>query len=131
MNSRMITEKLNSLEMQIRHYETVMVEPELDTVMFEEKAWALVERHQDAVLAVADGEDPQVLHAVRRELKTAFQRSLEAINVFSEKRVKDTHHCQFSVTFRGYEGEAEHAYTRPALQNFKGLLKKPRLLGKG
>lgn len=130
MNSRMITEKLNALEMQIRHYQTVMVEPEVDTLMFEEKAWALVERHEDAVLAAAAGEDSRVLHAVRRELKTAFQRSLERIKVFSEKRVKDTHHCKFTVTFRGYEGEAEHAYTRPALQNVKGLLKKPRALRK-
>lgn len=121
MNPRMVTEKLNALEMQIRHHETVVVEPEADERMFAEKAWALAERHDDALLAVADGEDPQELYAVRRELKAAFQRSLERINVFAETRVKDKHLCKFSVRFRGYDGEPEHEYERPALSHVKGV----------
>lgn len=43
---------------------------------------------------MADGEDPAELHAVRRELKAAFQRSVERINVYGERRVKDTHYCK-------------------------------------
>jgi hypothetical protein len=126
MNSRMITEKLNALEMQIRHHETVIVEPEVDALMFEEKAWHLVERHDDAVLAVADGEDPQQLYAVRRELKAAFHRSLERISVYTEERKGDEHLCKFSVRFRGYEGEPEHEYKRPALIRIKGVWNKSR-----
>lgn len=88
--------------------------------MFAENALALVERHDDALLAVADGEDPLQLHAVRRELKAAFQRSLERINVFEERRVGFVHHCKLSVRFRGYDDEPERTYTRPALQHVKG-----------
>jgi DNA invertase Pin-like site-specific DNA recombinase len=128
MNPRMVTDKLNALEMQIRHHETIVIEPAAEELMFEEKAWHLVERHDDAVLAVADGEDPEQLHAVRRELKAAFSRSLARINVYAETRIKDTHHCKFSVCFRGYVGEAEHSYERPALQNVKGVWNKPRPL---
>ncbi len=124
MNSRMITEKLNALEMQIRHHESVPVEPEAGELMFEERAWALVERHEDAALAVADGEDPKELYAVRRELKAAFHRSVERIDVFAETRVDNEHQCKFAVRFRGYEGEAEHEYTRPALIRIKGVWNK-------
>ncbi|MDP3082402.1 MAG: recombinase family protein [Rubrivivax sp.] len=122
MNARVITEKLNALEMQIRHHETTLVEPEADDRMFAEKAWALVERHEDATFAVADGENPQTLYAVRRELKAAFHRSLRRINVFAEHRIEDTVHCKFSVQFRGYDGEPVREYKRPALNNVKGVL---------
>lgn len=32
------------------------------------------------------------------------------------------------MRLRGYAGDAEHAYTRPALQNVKGVWNKPRAL---
>lgn len=122
MNPRLVREKLNALEMQISHHEaTLVAEPEADERLFAEKAWALVERHEDARLAVEAGEDPQELYAVRRELKTAFQRSLERINVFPEKRVKNIHRCKFSVRFRGYDGEPARKYERPALNHVKGV----------
>jgi DNA invertase Pin-like site-specific DNA recombinase len=56
MNSRMVTEKLNAIEMQIRHHEAEVVEPEAEERLFAEKAWALVERHDTELLAVADHE---------------------------------------------------------------------------
>lgn len=117
MNPKMVTEKLNALEMQIRHHETIPAEPEAEERLFAEKAWALVERHDNALL----GDDPQELHEVRRELKAAFQRSLERISVFGETREGDTHLCKFSVRFRGYEGEPEREYLRPALIRVKGV----------
>ncbi|KPF48319.1 hypothetical protein IP87_02840 [beta proteobacterium AAP121] len=120
MNTAPVVEKLNAVEMQIQHLQT-LVEPEPDQRLFAEKAWALVERHEDASLAVADGEDPKELHVVRRELKAAFQGSLERINVFPETREDDTHFCKFSVQFRGYDGSPERQYTRPALKNVKGV----------
>lgn len=128
MNPSLVREKLNALEMQIRHHETVITEPENQELMFGEKAWALVERHENASLAVADGEDPQELYAVRRELKAAFSRSVERFNVFNEKRVGDEHVGKFSVQFRGYEIGPVHKYKRPALQNVKGVWNKPKRL---
>ncbi|MBB3177925.1 recombinase family protein [Variovorax sp. Sphag1AA] len=115
MNPALVREKLNALEMQIQHHETAVVEPEADVLMFEEKAWALVERHEEAELAVADGEPPDELYAVRRELKAAFHRSVERFNVFTEERVKDEHIGKFSVRFRGYEDGPVRQYKRPAL----------------
>lgn len=126
INPALVKAKLNELEMQINHHESVVIEPEPDALMFEEKAWHLVERQEDAVLAVADGEDPAELHAVRRELKAAFHRSLERINVFTEERKGDKHLCKFSVRFRDYEGEPAHEYTRPALIRIKGVWNKAR-----
>ena len=121
MNTQMVTEKLNALEMQIQHHEAVLVEPEADERMFAEKAWALVERHDDALLAVADGEDAQELYAVRRELKAAFQRSVEHISVFTEEREGNKHRGKLSVQFRGYAGEVVAEYERPALTRVKGV----------
>ena len=126
MNPSLVREKLNALEMQIAHHEAAPLAPESDGLMFEEKAWALVERHEDAALAVADGEDPAELHAVRRELKAAFQRSIERINVHSEDREGDVHRCSFSVQFRGYEVGPVHEYERPALIRVKGVWNPPR-----
>jgi DNA invertase Pin-like site-specific DNA recombinase len=126
MNPSLVREKLNALEMQISHHETAPVEEEDDVLMFEEKAWALVERHQDAQLAVADGEDPTELYAVRRELKAAFHRSIERFNVFTETREGDVHTGKFSVRFRGYEDGPVHTYKRPALIHVKGVYNKKR-----
>lgn len=126
INPALVKAKLNELEMQIGHHESVVIEPEPDALMFEEKAWHLVERHDDAVLAVADGDDPQQLYAVRRELKAAFHRSLEKVSIFTEERKGDKHLCKFSVRFRGYEGEPVHEYTRPALTHLKGVWNKAR-----
>ncbi|MCR5881547.1 recombinase family protein [Rhizobacter sp. J219] len=116
MNTRMVTEKLNAIEMQIKHLQTVE-EPEPEERMFAEKAWALAERHENALL----GDDPQELHAVRRELKAAFARSIERLTVHPEQRVGDEHLCRFGVRFRGYEGEVIREYTRPALIRVKGV----------
>jgi len=121
MNVKLVTEKLNALELQIAAHETQLVEEPPDDQLFTEKAWALVERHDDAQLAVADGEDAQELYAVRRELKAAFQRSLECIKIFPEVRSGDKYKCKFSVVFRGYDGEPTRKYTRPALIRVKGV----------
>jgi DNA invertase Pin-like site-specific DNA recombinase len=120
MNPTLVGVKLNAIEQQIKDQEAVIEAPVPES-MFAEKAWALVERHENALLAVADGEDPQELYAVRRELKAAFARSIERLTVHPERRVNSVHHCKFSVVFRGYEGEPEREYTRPALNHVKGV----------
>lgn len=104
MNSKMVAEKLNELEMQLRHHETVVQEREADERMFTEKARALVERHDNAGL----GDD-----------------QLERISVFAETRDGNKHLCKFSVRFRGYEGEPEreHEHERPELIRVKGVWK--------
>jgi hypothetical protein len=108
---------LNALELQIKAQEAIVVQAQPNERMFAERAWELVERHDDAQL----GDDPVLLVAVRRELKAAFQRALSVINVFPEERVGDVVNCKFSVNFRGYDGWPEREYQRPALVNVRGV----------
>jgi DNA invertase Pin-like site-specific DNA recombinase len=117
MNTTLVTEKLNALELQIKAQEAIVVQAQPNERMFAERAWELVERHDDAQL----GDDPVLLVTVRRELKAAFQRALSVISVFPEERVEDVITCKFAVNFRGYDGWPERSYTRPALQNVKGV----------
>jgi DNA invertase Pin-like site-specific DNA recombinase len=119
MNSQPVVEKMNAIELQIKEYETsILLEDEDgDDRLPAEKAWSLAVRHQDAEL----GDDKEAWYAVRRELKTAFQKSILAIHVYPERRIDDVMHCKISAQFRGYDGEPIHEYTRPALNNVRGV----------
>lgn len=61
MDTTLVRDKLNAIELKIREMD--VIEPEADERLFAEKAWALAERHDDALLAVADGEEPQWVRA--------------------------------------------------------------------
>lgn len=113
-----VTEKLNVLSAKIQQLEATVVKLPSDERMFAERAWELVERHENARL----GDDKEAFYAVRGELRSAFARAIERIHLFPDSRVDDVHHCKFSVEFRGYDGKPVREYTRPALNNVKGAL---------
>ncbi len=118
MNTQPVIERLNAIEVQIKEHSSIAVEvQDNDERLPAEKAWGLAIRHQDAAL----GDDKQELYAVRRELKTAFQKSILALHVFPEERIGDVHHGKISVQFRGYDGESVRKYKRPALIAIKGV----------
>lgn len=118
MNIKLVTEKMNALEMLIRQQEQHLAEIPADDSLFAEKAWLLVERHENAKLE----DDKSALYAVRRELRTAFQRALARINVQPDRRIDDEHLCSFSVEFRGTDAVLSRQYTRPALNNIRGAM---------
>lgn len=120
MNTRMVADKLNAIEQQIKKLEVVVDEPSADWP-YVDLAFPLYEQLHDARLAVAAGEDPEILHSVRREIRAAFARSLERIRVYPEKRVGDEHHCKFTIEYRDYEDTPTKEYKRPALKAVKGV----------
>lgn len=120
LNTTLVAEKLNALELRMKEHERT-IDAEAPEASGLERAWALVERHENAEHAVAAGEAPTELHAVRRELKAAFSRSLERVIIYPENRVGDVHHCKVGVQLRGYDGVTVKEYTRPALTRIKGV----------
>ena len=120
MNTRLVSEKMNAIELQIKDHEVDMVQESIegdDELLPAEKAWSLAVRHQDTML----GDDKEAWYAVRRELKTAFQKSIDEIRVYSEERIGNELHGKVSVIFRGYDGEPVREYKRPALTRIKGV----------
>ncbi|RYH32001.1 MAG: hypothetical protein EON54_21040 [Alcaligenaceae bacterium] len=108
---------LMTTELEIRELTKAELDSPPEETLFAERAWELVERHENAKLSG----DKEALYEVRGEIKVAFQRSISKITVYPERRIGDLHYCKFDVTLRSRDGELHRKYTRPALTRIKGV----------
>ena len=111
--------KLNEISTKMKAVEALMLKeaPTGQDRLPAERAWSLAVEHQDRAL----DDDLTRFYQIRRDIRMAFQRSIETLFVHPEDRKDDQINVMVDVKLIGKDEQLVVKYTRPALRHVKGV----------